>query len=225
MIRVIALLTLLVFLPHTAHAQTVSASVYRQFAAPASAPLDPTPEEQAVAIRERLVYANDLAGEQNWEDAGRALREALRIDRDNQRVRLAILGVRNHARPSFVLRLDPLLQQALLDDAEHASALSTAGHVLGVMGAAGAGIGLVLILVGALGLAFSSLVSAATGTPGGHISFVAPWVGTAGGIGLALAVVGGSLHAVAAGHQDAIHLTLHPSVHAEGGGLVLSGRF
>ena len=125
-----------------------------------------------------------------------------------------------------MLRLDPVVQQELLDNSDHASALSTAGHVLGALGAGAAAIGIVLILVGALGVGLSAGVSSLIGTPStAHISFVAPWVGTAGGIGLALAALGGTLHTVAAGHQDAVHLTLHPRVHAEGGGLMLSGNF
>ena len=87
MTRVVSLLTLLVFLPHSARAQTV----YAQIPAPPSVPEDPTPEEQAVAIEERIDYVDALAHERNWEGAGRAMREAQRVDRDD---RSADLGVR-----------------------------------------------------------------------------------------------------------------------------------
>ena len=73
MTRVTALLTLLVFLPQAAHAQTVSASAYAQTLAPPSVPTDPLPAEEEEAVEARITYAEAMAREGNWREAGRAM--------------------------------------------------------------------------------------------------------------------------------------------------------
>lgn len=226
MTRVTALLTLLVFLPQAAHAQTVSASAYAQTLAPPSVPTDPLPAEEEEAVEARITYAEAMAREGNWREAGRAMAQATRLHPDAPRVRLARLSIRHEAAPSAALRLSPRRQQALLAHDAAGSEFSTAGNVLGVIGAGAAVIGALIVIVYA-GIVGAS--SATAGIWGGRTSLnvetVAPYVGVAGGLGIVCAFIGIGLHAAASGHESAIHLTVHPEVSAEGGGLTLSGNF
>ena len=232
--RFIAILTLLFFVPQTVHAQattssasgSVSASAYVQTEVSAPLASDASASEVEFAIEERIARAEAAASEENWREATRAMREAQRLDGSAQRVRLAHLGVRNRVAPSLVLQLDPALQQELLHHVDTGDALTTAGHVFGVIGAASALVGVVFIVVGAIGLAFVAALGAIFGSgSSGSLDGLAPIVGICGGVGLGLAAVGGGFHLAAGGENHAIRVALHPQASAEGGGIAIRGTF
>lgn len=226
MTRIVALLTLLVFLPAAARAQTVDASVYAQ--TPAPQPIQPGASDAALAlaIDERIAYAEQVAAEQNWREASRILREAERIDASAQRVRLAHLGVRHRVAPSLVLRLDDATQAALLHHVDTANGFTIAGHVFGILGAASAVVGVVILVLGAVGVALSAGLATIFGTSSSaSLDGLAPIVGLTGGIGLGLAAVGGGFHLAASGESRAVRVALVPQASADGGGVMLAGTF
>ncbi len=229
MTRLIALLTLLVFLPEAARAQTterVRASAYLQTPAPQPLPAQASEADIERAIEERIAYAETAASEDNWRESTRALREAQRLDGSAPRVRLAQLGVRYRVAPSLVLHLDGTAQEALLHHADNANTLTLAGHVFGILGAASALVGVVFLVLGAVGVALSAGVATIFGTTSSaSLDGLAPIVGLTGGVGLGLAAVGAGFHLAASGENHAIRVALVPQASTDGAGLVVTGTF
>jgi hypothetical protein len=229
MTRILALLALvLLSIPQLAQAQSesVSASAYVQTEAPLPVSPDASASELEFAMNERLARTEAAAASAEWREASRALREAQHINRHDRRVRLAQLGLRNRLVPSLVLQLDPMVQEELLHHDDTASAFTTAGHVFGVIGAASAVAGGVVVILGALGLAFVRGLEAIAGRPAsGNLDGLAPLVGILGGAGLGFAAIGGGFHLAASGEGRAIRAVLVPQVSAEGGGILVGGSF
>lgn len=227
MTRIVALLTVLLSIPQLAEAQAVAASAYAQSDAPLAVPsADASASELEFAVGERLARAEAAAASGQWRDASRALREAQHIDRHDRRVRLGQFALRSRLVPSLVLQLDPSVQQELLHHDDTASAFTTAGHVFGIIGAASAVAGGVIVLLGAIGLGLLRGLEAVTGSPPrGSLDGLALPVGICGGVGLALAAVGGGFHLAASGESRAIRAVLIPQVSAEGASILVGGSF
>lgn len=229
MTRLIALLTLLVFVPQAALAQTserIPASAYSQPSAPQPLPANASASDLDRAIEQRIAHAETAAANEDWREASRAVREAQRLDGSAPRVRLAQLGVRYRVAPSLVLHLDVEAQETLLHHADSASGLTIAGHVFGVLGAVSAVAGAVVLILGALGAALTAFAGAVTGTDRrANLDGLAPIIGLTGGLALAFAAVGGGFHLAASGENHAIRVALVPQASPEGGGLMVAGSF